>query len=910
MEYGLKYQSDFYNIYGTLVSVQISKAGYGGDVKQVRTQSVEIEVNYEDENTPIIGTGAKINIINEGAFNSLEDLLTSTEKQFRCDIIYNTFLVFSGYSICDLNEQQFLPWSNITLQFTDYLHRMENDLLDCLSAVGESTCIMEMLQEMIQKIGLTGSLFVNNTLFETTMANDANSTFLEQTYGQNNMFYSDTISYDNTYDALNKILKSFGVHLYYSIRSQIILERVDDVTRNGDWVKFEDIWDSAIATGVATPSLKQEYNKQDGDFKYTESSQVIEYDSGLKKLILQLKDKQFDTFILNDFKIPMLTTAESFPSAGSLALRTWYIHTENTIFRIGNSFRGIGKYIYWTHPEDSTIMTSGLYYCFNFTFNLPENYVDNPDFVEKVTTELTIDFKQSGMRDLSNIKTIITGFLLRVNDGPRAGSYLGEMKDPQGNIFWGLSDTYSEDIIIKNEFDVSVNGNTDNVWSINEAINLTDPVMVQIIPGSDGWHQLPSLWDQLGQPTKISFIISFFPSLAESKNYSWWWEPNNIIGDIQAGITQQSILNKITYYINADFVKTETLDMEFFDLANENFANGLEMLSDSEGEENVKTQLWSNYSHPTSALLMDIFARYKFGNYCKTLHKLKGKIMHDGYLKPFSILTDDNLVINGKVLKLLLHGYSWDLNNGTYDIEAVEYTEETLLPDEESDSSATPPFVTWWVEFVPPMLSWYWSVVNTLTFVVTTNMVNWIIGSTSYYEHFTVVVYDPTDTFVMTENFVSGCVVHVTPKSTNTTPDTIYGHIYIATVANEVLDDGEMLIWQEYDMSVAPILHGLVGVGETFTLDTFDGDLTKTSDMYVTFGWTPTGHGLPNDYTLYMVVSRVSDAVIVGRGLYPRNTDGLYRTTQISFYAGVNPEGIYGAMAGTEYNITFTTNPV
>jgi len=899
MEYGLKYQSDFYNIYGKLVSVQIAKMDYGVGVTQLRTQSVEIEVNYQDENTPIIGTGAKVNIINTGAFDSLEDLLTSTEKQFKCSIFYDSLLVFQGFSICDLNEQQFLPWSNITLQFTDYLHRMESDLLDCLSAVGESTCIMEMIQEMVTKIDLACDLYVNSTLFETTMAQGASDTFVEQTYGQNNMFFSDTISYDNTYDAINKILKSFGAHLYFADSGKLILERYDDATRDGDWVLFDDMFASAIATGVATPSLKQEYNKQDGDFKYTESSQVVEYDSGLKKLILQLKDKQFDTFIFNDFKIPMLTTAPGiyFPSAGSLALRTWYTNSENTIFRIGNSFRGIGKYIFWKHPEDGTLEFSGLHYCFNFTFNLPENYVASPDFVEKVTTELTISFTQSGMRSLSNIATIVTAFHLMVNEGDYAGYYIGELTDPQGNIFWGLSAT---PIAIRNDFDVSVNGNKDNVWSISENINLTDPVMVQIIPGVDGWQQLPSLWDQLGQPTKMSFIISFFPSLAISKEDSFWWEPNNIIGDVQAGITQQSILNKLTYYINADFVKTETLDMEFFDLSNENFANGLEMLGDSAGAEHIKTQLWLSAAQAglEPIPLMDIFARYKFGNYCKTLHKLKGKIMHDGYLKPFSVLSDDNLIIEGKILKFLLHGYIWDLNNGTFNIEAVEYTEEVnSVPVE--DSSGAPseeePPVTYYVEVVPTELYWEYDETDTKSFTVLTNMPRWYICTRSYYEDYAISVWDGAEQ-VLDGVFTSGMAVHVAPLGTNTGDVNLNGYILIANEADLQMVNGTVIVTQGYEgVNDPPVVNGFVG-DDSFVLSQFDSVLeTLSTGLWIQ--WTPTGY-VGSDWTVYITVTRGGTTVATAQ--YPHNYNGIIREMWIT----INEL----AVAGATYQVRFDTS--
>jgi hypothetical protein len=243
MAYDLKYQSDFYNYFKKLVSVKIYKKDYGSHSPiLLRTVEVKIEVNFQDENTPVIGTGVKVNIINQGEFTDLEDLLIAKEKEFLCAIEYDSNVVFQGYSICDLNEQQFLPFSNITLQFTDYLRRLEDKYLTLLSDINDRSCVLTIISSALRLIvGGTDpiALYVNSTLFETTMTVTADETMLEQLFVDNYAFYSSQLSYDalnkmevhnfdNVYTVLNKLLLSLGAFTYFS-EDKWILERQEDV---------------------------------------------------------------------------------------------------------------------------------------------------------------------------------------------------------------------------------------------------------------------------------------------------------------------------------------------------------------------------------------------------------------------------------------------------------------------------------------------------------------------------------------------------------------------------------------------------------------------------------------------------------------------------------------------------------
>ena len=336
MAYGLRYQSDFYNYFGTLVSVKIYKKDYADSVEDdIRIQSVTIESNYQDDNTPVIGKGAKIVFVAESDdMSQLRDMLLSYEKEFLCTIEYNSIVVFRGYSICDLNERQLLPHALITIEFTDYAKRLDNKYPDSVKNMGGVSSVLALVQEFLNLTGLNLPLYVNSTVFEDNMTNAATDSFLPQTLVQHAQFYENSYDYNNIYEVINKVLHPFGAFIY-SYNDCWVIERQEDITRDGNWVKYDG------TTATEETSLKQSLNKQDEDFEYKDASQIIEYDSGLHTLILELHDKIRDTFVPNDFTLDMLTTDTALPESGDLEKGTWYRH-ENTInLEIGNNLRGI-----------------------------------------------------------------------------------------------------------------------------------------------------------------------------------------------------------------------------------------------------------------------------------------------------------------------------------------------------------------------------------------------------------------------------------------------------------------------------------------------------------------------------------------------------------------------------------------
>ena len=663
MAYGLKYQSDFYNTppFMTLVSVKIYERDYAGGMTPIVTTRVEIQANYQDDNTPIIGSGALVVIrMDTSSMSYLEDMLTSYERQFMATIEYSGVIVFRGYSICDLNERQFLPYGEVTMQFTDYMHRMAEYYPDRLRNIGGYANVYSLVQELLTLTGFDLPLYVNSSLFEESMANGTADTCLTQMAVQNSQFYSDMFNYDSIYDAVNKCLQPMNAFLYY-YNEKWVIERQEDITGVGHWVMYS----GGDATGGA--SLKRIYNKQAGDWKYKECSQVIEYDSGLKKLILELKDKQLDSIVFNNYTEDMLRLpTHTFPEPGEMLPNTWYADEELTELKTGTNYLDLETWVHFTtSPANDDPWYgdgNGIYY--NFGVYFPQELLLHEELGIKSPFYLNIGFKATTDVDITAFNTIQPRFLLRLDGGNYSGwwvrvvqRYVTGVGQDLGGPWIMLCAPESE----PNSGYEALNpalyfsqyggpyANSETVWNMQRTYDLnTCGVIVYYRETLMNFHSDEGLWEILGEPTNQRFNLHILPS---------WFKINvqhqfhsNYIGDIVVTTTVQDVMNKIEYYINEDFYRTDTVELFLFDLPDPNYSNGLMIDSgfslDSSGAGIPLTQFttqWTSRGGADPCPLYEIYAKSKFRKYGRTTHRLKGKIMTNNILKVFAILTDNNM---------------------------------------------------------------------------------------------------------------------------------------------------------------------------------------------------------------------------------------------------------------------------
>ena len=661
MAYGLRYQSDFYNYFGTLVSVKIYKQDYADSVEDdIRVQSVTIEANYQNDNTPIIGKGAKIVLVADSLDMSyLRDMLLSYERQFLCVIEYDSVVVFRGYSLCDLNERQLLPFALVTIEFTDYMRRLDGKYSDSLKDYGGRSTVLQLVEEMLSLTNLDYPLYVNSTLFEDSMNMATTDTFLPQVFVQNANYFSNSYTYDNIYEAINKTLQPFGAFLY-SYNDKWIIERQEDITRDGAWVQY------AAGVGVSTASLKQKIYKQGSDgenFEYVGSSQIIEYDAGLHTLILSLKDKKLETLVFNNYTTDMLSTADATPDAGTLEQHQWYKYSTMPNPTIGENYEDLSTWVrFVTDAYDR-----GLCYNFLVQFNGFTDMessgasTDNP-------TILNINYTMSTDLSTANWYKVKVRFLLRLDGGNYSDYWLQSALSVTGEqqLYLyppsGIYQSADPANFCINTATIEISEGNIN-WAIDKTFNLTDKRIRNM--GNDNTYD--NLWDMLDYVKYQKFTIIFLPlwyTNDDNNNYPTTLVTHNYLGNIQAQVSAEDINNRIEYHLNQDFVKTDEIDLYLFDLDNFNYSNGL-LLADQE----TLTNLWTSENSAVACPLYEVFAKSKFRKYGRTIHRLKGSILIDKPLKPFCLIQDDTILDESDgVITFLLNGFTWDLNKGVYDI--------------------------------------------------------------------------------------------------------------------------------------------------------------------------------------------------------------------------------------------------
>lgn len=638
MAYNVEYQGSFYNRFSKIGTVQLLlDGGTTYSPEAIRIKEVQLQTNYQGNDTPVIGMGAKVVIVNNtDDFNTYSELLSNYERQWMCKIFYNSEIVFEGFLICDINEQQLLPNSEIVLQFTNYLRRLEDVYTSAISVMGDKSTVSYILTHTIgyYLTNLFYSIYFNSTLFESKMTSESPSVFADQTYIENALFYNDANEYDNLYTVINKLLKPFGA-FFYSYGQKWIVERFGDITRDGDWVMLP-------STNIleATPSLKKQINKQAGDFKYINASQTLQYNSGVKTLKIDLMDKLIGSLVYSNFEMPFIENSASPAYPSDLEkYHTWYMdqYVDPDISFVRYNYRNeISKYFY--------AQNGNVAYKFSLQFTTLAN-------------ELSISFK-----------TVVTN--------PSAFSEVNARIAITVKVI-GLEFWISEDAL------GFVDMNTGNPEPLEILINVGSLDSESVVTITKSLVGLSTWWDVWGNPDVMDICINFMQFRKTSGGDDIY--AAQYIGDISVVINEmENIENQITNTINGDFVKEATIDLDVFDLNNLNYLNGPYVLvEDSSGAVNdgfLKTEFWGTDGSTYDKSLVDLLVESKMKKLAQTTRKLIATISCDDFLKLFTIITDDDIENSSSdIVKFILTNFTWDLVNGTYEIEAEEYPDTEIV---------------------------------------------------------------------------------------------------------------------------------------------------------------------------------------------------------------------------------------
>jgi hypothetical protein len=249
MAFATKYRYTFYELGGSQVQVDLQLDGYAGSVNTrnaVPDNPVTIRWECEDPDdkfSPIFKSScvARFSIANSG--ESLRELITSAEKQYRLIIYIGGSVNFKGYVLPGYYSESFTDTYPTTVDVlaTDGLSSLAD--IDYLSGAGLKinglSTLLSIMQGMLNDVNEASYLRVYNNLIEDTFTDSDSTTLLEQTYINNELFYDPETSEPwKKLDVLKAILRTIGSRLFMTGGEWSIVRISEYTNSTVPYVKF------------------------------------------------------------------------------------------------------------------------------------------------------------------------------------------------------------------------------------------------------------------------------------------------------------------------------------------------------------------------------------------------------------------------------------------------------------------------------------------------------------------------------------------------------------------------------------------------------------------------------------------------------------------------------------------------
>lgn len=692
MAYTQRYKSIFYNRKNQECILYIYEDGFSGQWENITVSGCSISYRKEDY---IITMSMDINITNNtGDFHTYDDMVMAQERSFIARLYVDATLEFEGFLIPDIMEQELLDYAEIRMTFTDYLKRLKD--IDAVGlTLGKKSFLINYIKDALNVINYPVSLDirVNANLFptEVTRGYPGYTNMYELVEIVDDVFFTDLEEVVSAWEVLQEILKITQGFLFY-YRGNWYIEHynvinVDD-TWPGNWTQFLAGESSAYQDsgydpdgtdpgyGLAEPLGTQvnpinpynKINKQDGDFKYAERSQLIQYRSGLKELEISVQRNLYDTLVNNNFSSdPVYSTF----SGSSAVVGTWRV-AENvvadSVFAWRNHY-GIAKYIKW-QVDETQPNRQGIFQAFRFSFN-SEGLDSDPTMLHISYKWSTYNF--NSYTDDGDIVQFIGRFAIKNTNhlDPYHNQYLGQ--DVDGNLKWDDNDGLPLDL-------------DNNIWKvyIDASPEVKEKKTIEISQTID----LTSISDDSGALTDQEFALVILPTEYRYASGSDDIEDNTeriipiqIVGDVNVNVSAQTSNNIRTYTVSDDFVNKKSIEIKVFDTPNLNYKNAL--IFDGQ-----RTSEWgtgynddpNEITYTDNDSIVNHLAKALFSYGSETRLQLRAQILIDNMVKPLTIIEDDNIYKDstGGILEFVLFEFEYNVVENTMQIIADEYGDEEI----------------------------------------------------------------------------------------------------------------------------------------------------------------------------------------------------------------------------------------
>lgn len=698
MALGIKYSGTFYNINDQAVKVDILTEGYSTPVYPLRIQSVKISQEWNEYHNAAMGQGCELVLVNtDSDWNFFEELMICEEQEFLLRITFVSTVVFEGWVLTDIQEQQILDYAIINIKAANYLAQL-SEVKTCTCVEGAAVWnLIDYIRSILTKTGLLNNIYVNCSLYETSMTNERLMTDL---FLHKHLFFEgegrdSKLKYMNLNDMLNILLKPYNIYVYswnqkwYVERYQDLLEE-DSAGTNRTYVIYN------ISTGavVSTYEVSESILVAQDDFKYIDTSQTLQYGKGYKAININCTSHK-EHNLVNESFADAEGTKFTFPLPFD-EVEKWYYAT-GMIMDHGGTIDYGEDWVQYLNPltnSDGLLMGIGTKFLvkgnksgegsIHITFrrqltqeelNLVLNdststWEWDDDYVYGVYIGFRIvlmfydpilgDYQHYIWNDTDKVWKVASGIPSRTPTmfwmGGGEGSWLTAYKyDKEGDYYyWEFDQTFSFDQDTCANHDI-FKGET--VWEL------------RLLPGRfyfdyagpggpDGTNTLPDIRSPLYR--KIRVTVS----------------DNEDDEDLE--ITGEIAVNRFSEL---------DLDLDIYDHTDHGAANTTwvndAILPYESSSIPIYPSVWldkrTGIETPLRNLaLQDHFLEDVFQFYNRPRKKLVTSIRCDLAIPPFTFFRDLHVERDSDVINLLLLSYVWDLNSMIYEIEAEEYVTDEL----------------------------------------------------------------------------------------------------------------------------------------------------------------------------------------------------------------------------------------
>lgn len=615
--------------------------------KDIKVQDVTFRYTLNDR---ILTSSVDVTFVNDLGWNEFDDLLNNTEREWYVRIRkYNDsdYTVFLGYIAVDIMERDFSnDIGTISFTATDDLKKLREIYVDDVS-LGYNHDLQKVLVDGLNQIDQR-NISINNALFYKDHDMGTSDTMLAQTYLNADYFYKNNVETISYWDYIQSLCTATNSYLYI-YNDRYYLERYNDVSTNENWVYYSPVTDT---NGVAIRKFVR-YNKQD-DFDYVNRSQKLEYVSGLSDFTVNIDPKEFVSILPNSWDVPLEEiSSDENPNDEALELRTYYLNTYHTPTLDTNQSTGTNNYSMRNYlVYDCSYVNVAASALFNYMGEYPATYLMYSvpiTFNDGDSTPLNIKYKLSTQNgysydDLTEWQGI---FLVRKSWLVTGDKWI---YDNNGTIDLasGSADAYW--VVDGNKADGS------NIVEINATIELN------------------SIKADCSTNERLTFFIMPIAQInheEEGDEGTLVWPQTAIMGDFEIKVGVDGINNQFIYDVNDGFINKAEVDLDIYDMRNENVKNGLFL---SDWTKTDDSSGWTDDGGSTYDSIINHYVKSETGRSYKTREALNAtiKFKAETFLKPLAFLNDEK--IPGKDFMVL--DYTWNMLNGRYALRADEYSSD------------------------------------------------------------------------------------------------------------------------------------------------------------------------------------------------------------------------------------------